>query len=184
MENLFDFLDEGTEETTERQSFKVTDDLAADWAVEKIKECRDERDRLVTIAEDKIAQLKDRIAEIKNNCASKEEYFKALLAEYFEARPQEALKRTKTQTSYQLLSGKLIRKHNNPKYDYDDGDILQYLRQSAPDYIDTVEKIKWGAFKKRLTLTGTGQLLDTVTGELLDFINVEPQPDTFDVKLG
>ena len=58
MENLFDFLDEGTEETTERQSFKVTDDLAADWAVEKIKECRGERDRLDAIAEDKIAQLK------------------------------------------------------------------------------------------------------------------------------
>ena len=48
------YISELLEESGE---FRITDDLMADWAVEKINAARAERDRLVSLAQEKMEQL-------------------------------------------------------------------------------------------------------------------------------
>lgn len=178
MENLFDFLDEGTEETTERQSFKVTDDLAADWAVEKIKECRDERDRLINLAKDKIDYYKQEIEKIESRCETSTSYLQSQLAAYFETVKH---KQAKTQESYKLLNGSLVKKYGGYKYDYDDDIFVDYLKNNYPQLVTVIEKPQWGEFKKITELTAEGDIINTETGEVLGFIKAAKKPDEFRV---
>lgn len=174
--DIFDFLDDGVEESS---GFQITDDVIADWAVKKIRAAYEERDRLNDIADREKAIIDDKKQELNRRCENSVSFLRSKLAEYFETVEH---KKTKTQESYALLSGKLIRKHINPKYSYDDAELLKYLKESAPNMVEVKEKAKWGEFKKRTKLTDDGSVIDTETGEVLGFINIEQQPDVFDIK--
>lgn len=179
---MFDFLDDGTvADSPERDGFVIDDDGKADWAVRKIKEEQDEYLRLCEIADAQIEEIKDKIDNAKKRYENKTEYYKSLLAGYFET--VEHKKSPKgAQESYQLLSGKLVKKQGGVKYDYDDKNLIDYLKANAPDLVAVKESAKWGEFKKRTKLTPGGEVINAETGEVLGFIKAAQQPDTFDVK--
>lgn len=49
------------DEDQQSQRWRITDDGCADWALKKIKLEKDERDRIVALAEQEIARLKEQI---------------------------------------------------------------------------------------------------------------------------
>ena len=49
------------------------------------------------------------------------------------------------------------------------------------EYIKTEEKPAWGEYKKTLSIVD-GQVIDTVTGEVVDIIKVEETAGVFEVK--
>lgn len=162
----------------EKTEFVVTNDNVADWAIKKIKDEVNERDRLISIAENQIAELKDKISKIKENCENSTSFLKSKLDEYFDKVEH---KSTKTQESYALLSGKLVKKYGGNKAVYEDEKLIEWLKNTAPEYIKTIEKPQWGEYKKRINMID-GKAIDTETGEIVDCIVVEKTPDTFDVK--
>lgn len=180
-ENYFDFLDEQTSETGEGNAFEISDDSMADWALQKVLSDRAELERLTEIAERQKTEIDEKLALAKKKCENKTSFLLGCLRKYFDSVEK---KTTKTQESYQLLSGKLVRKIANIKAEVDKDALIKYLksREGGGAYIKVTESADWANFKKKLIFDEINGAVDTETGEIIDFITLSKQPDTFDVK--
>ena len=65
----------------------------------------------------------------------------------------------------------------------DDEALKAFVKESAPEFIETKETVKWGEFKKTLTATEDGRYI-TADGEIVDGVTFEEKPDVFYSKLG
>lgn len=166
---------EATQEAFQ-ETFKIDNDKKADWAVQQIKESESERDRLITLAQDQIAELQDRIKELTNRCENETKYLKSCLAQYFET---VKAKETKTQKSYKLLSGTLVLKKPSEKIEHDDKALLEWLADT--EYIKIERSVDWAEYKKKLTVQDN-LVIDTETGEVVECCKVVPTPGSFDIK--
>ena len=166
----------------ENEGFVIDNDNKANWALKKIREATAEADRLkaiITAERDELAEKERKINEKLDHDTS---YLKGLLYGYFETVEHKA---TKTQESYKLLDGSLVYKIPTRKIAKPDEDkLVAYLKTNAPELVKTVETAAWGDFKKTLALADDGTVVNTETGEVLDFIGTEETAGSFDVKVG
>lgn len=160
--------------------WRITDDGCADWALEKIKAEKDELERLTALAEQKIAELKEKIENAKRRYDQNTAFLTHMLAEYFETVPH---KKTKTGTeSYQLLSGKLVKKPASFKMQPDDEKLVEWLRSAGREDLIKVEtKAAWGDLKKQITIVGEIAMIEE-TGEIVEGVDVVEAPAEFSVK--
>lgn len=162
-------------------TFVIDNDNKADWALRVIRDNQAERDRLIDIAKNQIEELKAQIEEITTKYDNKSSFLKGCLAMYVKSVPR---KETKTQETYQLLSGKLIVKKPSQKMVPNDEALVKYLEsEKLPELIKAVYKPDWAEFKKSLNIVD-GCVINTTTGEVVpsDIIAIEDVPSTFDVK--
>lgn len=160
--------------------FTIADDSAADWAVRKILEEEAERDRLIDLAKTQIEDLKATIEDLKERCENNTGFLKSKLAAYFETVPH---KETKTQESYKLLSGKLVKKKAGFEYKYEEEELTKFLEaENMAEFIDVKIKPRWGEFKKALTTDEDGNVYIAETGEMVDVIKAVEVPASFTVK--
>lgn len=163
------------------KTFRIDNDKTADWAINQIHEAEDERDRLITLAEEKIKDLTDRIEELKAKCDNETAYLRSCLAEYFTTVPT---KETKTQKSYKLISGTLIFKKPSAKINHNDEALIKYLEENdGLDYIKIKKSVDWAEFKKQLIIDGDN-VVDKELGVVLDnsVCSVEDVPASFTIK--
>lgn len=158
------------------ETFKIDNDKTADWAITQIHEAEDERDRLITLAEDQIEDLKNRIEELKTKYENDTAFLRSCLAMYFETVPS---KETKTQKTYKLLSGTLVFKKPSVKINHDDDRLIEYL--DGTEFVETKKSLKWGEYKKVLTISGD-DVIDSETGEVVDACTIEDVPASFNIK--
>lgn len=158
------------------ENFTINNDNSADWAVQQIKEAEEERDRLITLAQNQIAELQDRIIGLTNKCDNETKYLKSCLAQYFET---VKTKETKTQKSYKLLSGTLVLKKPGEKIEHDDEALLEWLEDT--EYIKIKKSVDWAEYKKKLTIQDN-LVIDTETGEVVECCKVVPTSGSFDIK--
>lgn len=164
------------------ETFKIENDKAADWAINQIQEAESERDRLITLAHDQITDLEDRIEELTAKCDRDTAYLKSLLAQYFETVKS---KETKTQKTYKLLSGTLVFKKESTKIEHNDDELLKYLEENeGKDYIKIKKSVDWAEFKKNLTVSDTGEIIDSEIGTIIpvEACKIVDVPATFNVK--
>lgn len=174
----------GNEEKDEvLQGFTIDDDSKAEWALEKIKEATEERDRLLNLIKEKEAELAAKKAGITEKYERETGYLKGLLQQYMNT---VECKSTKTQDTYQLLSGKLIRKKPTTEYKVDDEKLLAWLSDNGhEELIKTESKPRWGELKKLLTGDPeSGLTMIEGTGELVDGVEAKLTEPKFDIKLG
>ncbi len=165
------------------EGFKITDDKCADWALRTIRDEESERDRIIEIAKDQIAELEAQIQDITNKCENKTAFLKNCLAMYMTTVPH---KETKTQETYQLLTGKLIFKKPSVKIIHNDEKLLQYLKDNdGAEFIKTKESVDWAEFKKNLTISENNEVIDTGLGTVIDadVCGIEEVPASFDIKI-
>lgn len=153
--------------------FSIEDDKQADWAIRKIKEAREDTAKWRSYYADQIAKIE------KANAAT-EDYFLALLESYFAKVPHKA---TKTQESYMLPSGKLVRKDQNPTYERDEEALLAWAHASCPDVIRTKESVSWEQLKKRVTWSPDGEAINGDTGEIIPGVKAVKRDPVFHVML-
>lgn len=159
------------------ESFCITDDKKADWAIEKVFEAEAERDRLIELANEKIKELTERKTKIAEACAAETSYLKYLLRMYFEGVETTT---TKTQETYKLLSGKLVLKRQQPEFVRDDKVMVEWAKSSAPNYIKVIESVNWADLKKS-TLVDGNTVIYTETGEVVPGVVAKPRDDVFEV---
>lgn len=155
------------------ERFVIDDDAKADWAVRKIKEAEAE---IVSWR----SYYKDALEKIEKRQQNRIEYLKHMLAGYFGTVKTHD---TKTQSSYDLPSGKLIRKIPGPKFDTDDAILVPWLKENGlTDFVKTEikEKAAWGDLKKTVSINGTAVV--TEDGEIVPGVTVIPQEPTFEIK--
>lgn len=158
--------------------FVIDSDKKADWAIEKIKNERAECARLKQIAIDRIAELNERIKELDERTERRTGNLKALLMDYMQT--VKPTKQTKTQTQYELLSGKLVWKKQQPLYERDETALLAWAEQTAPELVKVKKEVSWADLKKRADVSGDNLLLD---GEIIPGVIAKPRPDVFEVQV-
>lgn len=170
------------EETFESEEFAINDDKTANWAIKKIRDKIAEADRLKAIIIAEREELAEKEKAINEKLDHETGYLKTLLYAYF---GKVEHKETKTQQTYKLLDGSLIYKKPSVKIakPEDDAALIAYLEQNQPEMVETIKKPAWGEFKKNLTLTEDGDVVDMATGEKLDFVKTEETEGSFDVKV-
>ena len=179
LENITDEVFNSSEDEP-RGTFRIADDSAADWAVRKINEERAELARIVALADEQIAKIMEKVAAAEKRCENGTGFLISKLAEYFETVPHKA---TKTQHTYRLLSGTLVKKLGSQTLKPDNEKLLDFLKASGnTDMIKTKEEPAWGEFKKRLEIMGDS-VIDKETGEIVEGVNIEEKLGSFDVKL-
>lgn len=152
----------------------IKDDKSAEWALKKIREAQEDTARWNTYY---AAQME----AIERQNADTVAYFTALLEAWFKTVPHKA---TKTQESYQLPGGKLVRKAQQPTYERDADALLTWAKSSFPEAVKVKEEASWEAIKKRITaVNGAGQAIDRETGELIPGVKIIQRDPVFRVEL-
>lgn len=185
MENVMlnlidDFLkiDEG-----EKETWKVEDDLAADWCLDKIREAKAEYNRFEIVINDKIQQLQNRLQKERQKMEQEVSFFESKLREYFETLEEKQLKTTKTMMKYKLPSGELIKKLPGPEFKRDNEILAKWLEDNGmSEFIEVKKQVKWSDLKKETeVVNGTVILKDT--GEIVEGIEVIERAPEFKVEV-
>lgn len=140
------------EEDDHEDSFHIDNDSLADWAVSKLHEIKEGKDRVQRIYDERVAVLQGAYAKQMERLDESEAFFLGKLEEYFQSVPA---KETKTQKSYKLLSGTL--KYTKPKKDFehDDAEILSALESAGiEEWTKVTKKLDWSGLKKSLSIDG------------------------------
>ena len=154
------------------EGFVIDTDAKADWALQKIKDARADRERWVAWYTDKIKEIKEQTDFDTMN-------LERMLAEYFATVPH---KKTKTQESYKLPGGKLVLKTQNPEYKRDDKTVIEWLNGNGmPQYVKTKQELDWDALKKA-TAVFEGHIV-TEDGEIIPGIDVVAREEKFTVEV-
>jgi len=161
----------------ERKEFRIGDDGCADWAIRKIKDEKQEYDRIRELGEQQIALIEEKIARAKRRFEQNTGFLTSKLAQYFNTVPH---KKTKTRETYRLLSGNLVLKLGGVKATPDDEKLVPWLKANGyTDFVKVEEKATWGELKKKLNLESGTMATIAETGEIVEGITLMQQPDTF-----
>lgn len=165
----------------EPQRFVIDSDELAEWALKKIKEAQDEHDRLVALVEQERAALDAKEEKFDKALERDTAFLKFALSDYMRT---VKCKATKTQESYQLLSGKLIRKKAGVDYKVNDEALVGWLRENKrDDLVNVTVKPRWGDIKKMLIADpASGAVVISETGEVIDGVTAVEKPETFSIK--
>ena len=156
-------FDEWEEETWD-VGFQIVDDGGAMWAAKKIREAEQE-------LAFKLDWYNRQIEAAKARCEATKARMIGYLQDYSETVP---MRETKTMKKYAFPGGELIWKKAHDEWRHDDEKVIAALKeQGRTEFIKTVEKLDWAAYKKEIN----------DTGEVVDGITVETVPDTFTVKV-
>lgn len=163
-------LDTGTD-------FEITDDSLAEWALKKIFEAKKEHKRLSDLIEAERTSLDAKQEKIDRRYESDTGFLLSKLNLYLDS---VETKKTKTQETYRLLSGKLVRKFAKQKLTPDKTALLEWCKQNAPECVKHTEEAMWSEVKGKFAIVD-GAVICSDTGEIVTCVGVEETPASFDV---
>lgn len=179
IENSDGFDQEQDKEESENL-FVIDNDEKAEWAIEKLKDLKDEYERILALANAKMDELQAKITREQEKYEKDKQFFEILLTKYLES---VKCKTTKSGTkTYQLISGKLTKKPKGIEYKKDNDTLLIWLKNTNhKEFIKTKEDINWLDLKKQITVNGDSCIIAD-TGELIEGISACETEGKFEVK--
>ncbi len=157
----------------EGQEIPMLDDMDAEYMLTMIRQADAEYQKM----ESWYAHMVEKAKEKRDR---KVAWAEANLRAYFDIVPAKV---TKTQKTYDLPSGKLVLKHQEPKYDTKDEELVPWLKANRPELIKIKESSDWANLKKELKASPDGLRMVTEDGEIVPGITVTPREDKFTVTL-
>lgn len=175
MSEMIEELFEEEEQTAERSPFIVDNDMKANWCLEQIALKKAELKKWKSYYD----QQKKATENTINSDIS---WFENSLRGYFEqVRDDGHTKTTPTgQIVYKLPNGKLVQKHQEPTFERNDEEILQWLEENAPDLIRVKKEPDWEGMKNRFGFSGNNMV--TEDAEVIPGVTVTPREDKFSVE--
>ena len=163
--------------TEEEQKFVVDNDHAAEWVIQKRIEAENEYEGWKKFYKEQSERAKVRFERRKA-------WALYLLNGYFRTVPH---KKSATQESYQLPSGKLVLKDQGPEYIHDDEALGKWLVERGMDgLVEFHPSVNWREFTKVMKAQGYGVIggnLVTPEGEIVPGVKViEREPVVFNVE--
>lgn len=171
-------LDTLETEELENAEFEINDDATAEWALKKVLSAKRERERLLALIKTEREDLDRKEERAEKRYEADTSYLLSKLNAYLDKVER---KKTKTQESYQLLSGKLVRKFATQKLVPDDEALLEWCKKNAPEYIKHEETPMWSKVKSKFAIAN-GIVICAETGECVTCVSVEEKPSAFEVK--
>ena len=153
------------------EKFVIDDDQKAEWALEQIRNAEEEKARW----KDHFAE---QLARINASCDLTINNMKEMLLDYFATVPHKV---TKTEESYRLPSGKMVMKKQQPEWEKNDDELIEWLEKNKKDQFIKVKKsVDWAGLKK--TLTVVGELVADDAGEIIPCVKAVERPDIFTIE--
>ena len=162
-------FDEPVEEACD--GWKCENDQDAEWCLTQISRAKAEKERWKAHYKAALESVNATLDET----ISRMEYF---LFEYFQTVPH---KRTKTEENYPLPSGKIMLKAQETTFDYDEAEVIDWLKAHGKGFIKTRESLDWDGLKKTLTVMG-GTVADE-NAELIPCIRAVEHEPAFKVQI-
>lgn len=158
----------------EGQEVPMLDDMDAEYMLTLIRQADAEYQKMEAWYAHMVEKAKEKrdrkVAWAENN-----------LRAYFDIVPAKA---TKTQKTYDLPSGKLVLKHQEPKYDTNDEELVPWLKKNKmPELVKVKESADWANLKKQLKVSPDGTAMVTEDGEVVPGVTVTQREDKFTVTL-
>lgn len=156
----------------EPEGFVIDTDQKAEWALEKIREARSDRDSWVVWYNKKIDEIK---AQTDENTG----WLERLLWDYFSTVKHRV---TKTQETYPLKTGKLVYKTQNPEFKRDKKTVIKWLKDNGhPEFVKITEDLDWENLKAA-TAVFEGHVV-TEDGEIVGGVEVIDREPKFIVEV-
>lgn len=167
----------------EKETWKIEDDLKADWCLDKIRECKADYNRFEMVAKAKIQQIEQALQKEKKKMENETNFFESKLREYFGT---VKTKDTPTLKKYKLPSGELKLKKAQTTFDYDKEKLVEVAdkNENMKKYIKIKKDFDWANFKKNLMINDKN-IINKNTGEIIevDGLNIKEKPEEFIVKI-
>lgn len=175
------WFEDQEEALEEPKRFVIDNDELAEWALKKIKEAEEEHDRLMALVAKERVALDAKADKLDQALERDTAFLKFALSDYMRT---VKCKATKTQESYQLLTGKLIRKKASVDYNVNNDALVGWLRENKhDDLVSVTVKPRWGDIKKLLVADPeSGAVVIGETGEVIDGVTAVEKPETFSIK--
>lgn len=169
------------ESQEERERFKVENKDSANWCLRKMRALKAEIEDNMRIAQEEIERIQQWAEQINAPLQRSSDYFQSLLAEYHIGLYNEDPK----QKTIKLPHGTLKMRAQQPEFIRNDAEFLEYLhRNGRNEYIEVIEKPKWGEFKKITMVAGDNKTVyDIHTGLIVEGVTAEPRPPKFSVEV-
>ena len=149
----------------QKETWRVTDDLTADWCLDKIRDNKVEYDRFEMAVNAKMEQIEAKLQAEKAKMDNENSFFEAKLRQYFDT---VETKDTKTLKKYSLPSGNLKLTKAKTTFACDKNKTLvDAKKKDLNDYIKQTESFQWGEFKKLLDVNGD-KIVNKETGEIVE----------------
>ncbi|GHU78511.1 hypothetical protein AGMMS49992_29270 [Clostridia bacterium] len=156
----------------------VADDSTAEWAIARISDARQERDRLCSLADSRIDYFKRERDKAERQCSETTERLSSKLSDYFRGVQH---KQCKTQETYKLLSGTLRLKYQTPERIVNDAaGFTAWAATQNPDMIKVETSPRWSVVNTLCEMVDN-RLVYTPTGEVVPGVEMVKRPDVFEV---
>ena len=165
-------MSEVLKEEVRDEKWLPSNDQEAEWCIQQIINAETEKQSWSEF-------YKEQYRKVEESCDLTIHNMEAMLESYFEIVPHKV---TKTQESYPLKSGKLIRKIQGPEFDRDDQKIIEWLKVNGLDQfikVKVTETLDWSALKAACSIIGESMI--TEDGEVVPDVKVIQRPDIFKV---
>lgn len=166
----------------DEDDFIISNDIEADWQVDKIAIVTADLKRKEMVANAKIEQIQQWLDRERAAAEKEIAYREYLLKEYFESLPADFIKETKTQKIYKLPSGTLRLKQQQPELLRNDDMLLQWVKANKPRFIKIRESVDWAGLKELTKIVGD-KVVDIQTGEIVDGIIAQEREPKFEVEV-
>lgn len=133
-----------------KTGFVCENDQEAEWCILQIRRANEEKARWKE-------HYKEALASVTASCDETIGRMEMFLYQYFMTVPH---KKTKTEENYALPSGKIMLKAQETDFEYDEAELLEWLKSNGKGFIRVKEVVDWDALKSTLTVLG-----DTVADE-------------------
>lgn len=156
--------------------YRIESDKDAEKCLLSIKEIKEDYQRQINVCVEMIAEYKHKISEFEKKQVDSIRHYESQLQEYFS---RVKVKESKTQHSYKLPSGSLIKKLPVKQIKLNE----TYSESNIPEeYIKVERSIKWSEFKKNLIISGDN-VVNSKTGEIVNACSIEVKPEEFNIKI-
>ena len=159
-----------------KQEFVIDSDSKADWALEKIKQHKEEIREKEELADERINQIMYWLESETQSIEKNIEHLECLLAEYAknikENNPDFKTKK--------LPFGKIQYRSQRQKWHYKD-DLLEYAESSMPDIVKIKKQIDKKKLKNKCEVVG-GKVVNKETGEVITGVEVEERGEKLYIR--
>lgn len=146
-------------------------DQDAEWCLLQIKRAQAEKERWKS-------HYKAALESVTASCDETIGRMEMFLHGYFKTVPH---KHTKTEENYALPSGKIMIKAQDVTYEYDEPEVIAWLKAHGKGFIKTTESLDWDAMKK--TLTVMGETVADADAEIIPCIKAIEREPVFKVQV-
>lgn len=154
----------------------INNDLIIEKMLVELKEHNTDRDRLIEISKTMMNEYKLKIEKYEQEKKEKEEFVLSQISGLLE---DMKLKETKTQFSYKLPSGQIIKKKAEKVIKLNK-DVNKNIIPT--EFLKVETSVNWMELKKTLAIDGE-LIVNKDTGEIIDYCSIETKPEEMKIKL-